>query len=1601
MLSKKILILTFGIFIVLACISFISAGSLSIEPGNASKYGKLTITIDASIYSRFLYFYSVTSSQEYIIDFLCEGETCSGGRTFEFDLSNAVDEGGLFFIPGDYMVRIYSFSDSGWLTSSFSVMGEACSDGTVHGQCSATKPLYCDDGNLINRCWKCGCSEGERCEEKSGICAIPEPEEFCGDGNCDIGETCSSCEADCGICPGVCGNSVIETGEECDDGNIVNGDGCDSTCQEEEYCGDGVCNSGENCLTCLQDCPCPFGETCQPDGTCVSVQPPAVNCGDGTCSLDENCLTCEDDCRCSQHYNCQPDGTCKISYAFPVGANAKDMSLYSSKEAFLISDKDWKTVLPFVSATTWTDNSGEIHKYPFLIYHDDYYSYTLHDTLLRTGQIYNGNYDIDGNLIVYSAPDGLLVYNILAEERKNIDSSSQIWFKISGDNIIWYVFNQDGDCEVYLYNLLTETKENIFTNENQLDSLSFSGNKIAWMERVGQVDSGGGFYRVVYDLYLYDIQTRTKTKLAENIFGGEITTSEDYIVWTEFVDKQHRYLNIYDISSQQATRVEFPYVWDVFISGDKMVFVYNWDIYLYDILTGQQTQITTNPADDHSPQISEDKVVWQREGDVYMYDIQTMQETAIADSVFPESSPEISNNRIVFCRDNCDNGLSLYNPEINEVYESSSFDADSIIYLMQQYSPDKLTVIGETPQELDNLLVAEPELGAGLSEENIQRLNPEDYVYYWQQFDTIVYVEDNYELALLASTYASLINAPLVIEGTEADSSDVFFGRDVICVGNVVPSGSYCKEEYNLESLQQKYFDETQTDKIILINPDDWNIKSNKEYVPDKSPRIYNLYTKHSLASPFLASAKHELLIPVKSTDYQEIDNLFTAKLRQYFNIPETSAEKLPYFLTIIASPDAIPISRPSTEEDGCFCSMFSCVSQVEADGRIYGSLDDYGIINLPVGRIMGVSSSDVSGYVARDIFFDELPKNKDALVVIGGDYQKEINDICGELGITQDCNINELALEEYARRYFWTDEMRNEFNQESFYSGHEEVSLKVTEIYEKYDNVYLNLFDDHGYPEGFVGMMDSSFMINNKMYLQPSIILGLACSTCDYSGGGELFCVQGIRRGALVQQGAVDVSYWHQEFDNVLRSIISQSRTIGDAYLEARNEEYGINHDNYCTGLRGDSYYALLGDPTFRPNYWDSQVSEICDNLDNNGNGQVDEGCDDDDDDYCNKWMGIVGTPSTCSLGGGDCVDTNKIINPGVGETCDRIDNDCDGQIDNDCDESSLCLNTDESCGVEYPCKDCTAETKNYCMYVNSEKVGIKTKECETSSHTCRWKTTGIFIEDCALRTPANLYCSAGEDVKGQYYRCGSGECKLRTLAWVVEDCPNGCTTAGTEGAHCKDCRNAVDNDCGTTPADEYKCYSNIVQKRTHKGKGCNADTGACYNNGWNDWEFIEVCSIPSDEYRCSGSIKQKRTYKGNSCVQSGTSASCDDEGWNSWTNVGDCGTTPANEMWCGVWYTSRLWTKTHKGKGCDPGVVEIGRCYDYKWNDATYIDCALGCSDTNGAHCITTGECICPSLDYRNCAEEVYDNCGNLCGTGRECSGGDICTDTGCQPM
>jgi len=66
-------------------------------------------------------------------------------------------------------------------------------------------------------------------------------------------------------CPqSLCGNGVIDLGEQCDDGNLVDGDSCSAKCQKEvtpiAKCGNGIVESSEQC----DDGNYAMGDGCKP-----------------------------------------------------------------------------------------------------------------------------------------------------------------------------------------------------------------------------------------------------------------------------------------------------------------------------------------------------------------------------------------------------------------------------------------------------------------------------------------------------------------------------------------------------------------------------------------------------------------------------------------------------------------------------------------------------------------------------------------------------------------------------------------------------------------------------------------------------------------------------------------------------------------------------------------------------------------------------------------------------------------------------------------------------------------------------------------------------------------------------------------------------------------------------------------------------------------------------------------------------------------------------------------------------------------------------------------------------------------------------------------
>jgi hypothetical protein len=179
---------------------------------------------------------------------------------------------------------------------------DTCNEAT--DSCDAGTPPVCDDGAFCNGIEICNegtdscdvgtdveCGPGEVCDEGIDQCAVLVCD---NDGICEAGENCGNCANDCvgGTTPGaVCGNGICEAGD------------------------------GETTATCSADCngklsgkpsnrfACGFNDGYGPDGcgdsrcnsggyscTEVPVNPVDYCCGDGTCGGPEDGNSCALDC---------------------------------------------------------------------------------------------------------------------------------------------------------------------------------------------------------------------------------------------------------------------------------------------------------------------------------------------------------------------------------------------------------------------------------------------------------------------------------------------------------------------------------------------------------------------------------------------------------------------------------------------------------------------------------------------------------------------------------------------------------------------------------------------------------------------------------------------------------------------------------------------------------------------------------------------------------------------------------------------------------------------------------------------------------------------------------------------------------------------------------------------------------------------------------------------------------------------------------------------------------------------------------------------------------------------------------------------------------
>lgn len=255
---------------------------------------------------------------------------------------------------------------------------------------------------------------------------------------------------------------------------------------------------------------------------------------------------------------------------------------------------------------------------------------------------------------------------ILTEYQITTNSSEQVNPVIYEDRIVWKDYrggNPNGIPHIYMCNFSTSQEAQVITDEPCQTAPAIYGDRIVWTDgRNGNSD-----------IYMYNLSSCKETLItANNSLQSQPAIYGDKIVWQDGRNggsyKDGDLIGNWDIymfdlftstetqitinSSKQLNPAIYgnKIVWEDYRSGNK-------DIYIYDLSTHKETQITADQSDEYYPTIYGDTIVWtawinDQNGypsiDIYMYNLSTSEKTQITTNKSFQMCPSIYSNKIVW-----------------------------------------------------------------------------------------------------------------------------------------------------------------------------------------------------------------------------------------------------------------------------------------------------------------------------------------------------------------------------------------------------------------------------------------------------------------------------------------------------------------------------------------------------------------------------------------------------------------------------------------------------------------------------------------------------------------------------------------------------------------------------------------------------------------------------------------------------------------------------------------------------------------------------------------------------------------------------------------
>lgn len=277
----------------------------------------------------------------------------------------------------------------------------------------------------------------------------------------------------------------------------------------------------------------------------------------------------------------------------------------------------------------------------------------------------------------YSYPLSVIYMYDLSTSRQTQISASEAAMSpaIYGDRIVWmnsrnsgeWDYSDPANWDIYMYDLSDSKETQLFPDESMKIIPVIYEDKIIWMDPCSA--GRGNYWNLAgnWDTCMYLSAHNRSSQMFPAIY-------EDKIVWMDSRNGgSGDYWNLtgnwdiymYDLSTHKETQITtdvspqlYPAIYSDTIvwldagSGDRA----NWEICGYNLTTSKEIQINTiRPWRYYHPAIYGNRIVWMdlstRDWEIYMYDLSTSRETQITiNSSHSQSpaSPAIYGNRIVW-----------------------------------------------------------------------------------------------------------------------------------------------------------------------------------------------------------------------------------------------------------------------------------------------------------------------------------------------------------------------------------------------------------------------------------------------------------------------------------------------------------------------------------------------------------------------------------------------------------------------------------------------------------------------------------------------------------------------------------------------------------------------------------------------------------------------------------------------------------------------------------------------------------------------------------------------------------------------------------------